>query len=44
MLSDTVSHNVIMLSPVGAKELELLIFEIVWRNNWFTYNKSSPGK
>ena len=42
---DTVSHNVIMqlLSPVGAKELELLVL-LYKGNKWFTYTKTSPGK
>ena len=41
---DTVSHNVIMqlLSPIGAKELELLVL-LYKGNKWFTYTKTSPG-
>ena len=41
----TVSHDVIMqlLSPIGAKELELLVL-LYKGNKWFTYTKTSPGK
>ena len=32
-----------LLSPIGAKELELLVL-LYKGNKWFTYTKTSPGK
>lgn len=37
------NYAIELLSPIGAKELELLVL-LYKGNKWFTYTKTSPGK